>query len=135
LRAHVTFSNEGYLVVGVVRDSKHKQPEITDKRLVPPSRCELLLVRSFSVFGKNSRMGGSRSRTAVPRTLRDGRMVEAPTIGTKMLPSRDHGHLIDGSLSLDGFRRGWMATMAASAKPGSRRAFWQLRSWFGRRRD
>src|SRR5262249_8206529 len=33
-----------------------------------------------------------------------------PTIGAKISPSRD---LIDGSLSLDGFRSGWMAAMAA----------------------
>jgi hypothetical protein len=32
LLAHVTFSNEGYLVAGIVEDSKHKLPEITDKR-------------------------------------------------------------------------------------------------------
>jgi len=31
LLARVTFSNEGYLVTGVVEDSKHKLPEITDK--------------------------------------------------------------------------------------------------------
>jgi hypothetical protein len=31
LLARVTFSNEGYLVAGVVEDSKHKLPEITDK--------------------------------------------------------------------------------------------------------
>jgi hypothetical protein len=43
------------------------------------------------------------------------------TIGAKNVPSRDYGHLTDGSLfldgfrilSLDGFRNGWMAAMAA----------------------
>src|SRR5262249_54190016 len=34
--------------------------------LVPPSRCELLLVRSLSVFGKKSPTAGSRSRTVDP---------------------------------------------------------------------
>jgi hypothetical protein len=28
-------------------------------------------------------------------------MVEAPTVEVKIAPSRDHGHLIDGILSLD----------------------------------
>ena len=31
LLARVTFSNEGYLVAGIVEDSKHELPEITDK--------------------------------------------------------------------------------------------------------
>jgi hypothetical protein len=34
-------------------------------------------------------------------------------LGVKMLSSRDHRHLIDGSLPLNGFRGGWMAEMTA----------------------
>jgi hypothetical protein len=40
-------------------------------------------------------------------------MVEAPTIEVKIAPSRDHGHLIDGILSLDSRRVGWTASTAA----------------------
>jgi len=36
---------------------------------MPPSRCELILVNSLSVFGKKSRIGGSRLRTADPETF------------------------------------------------------------------
>jgi hypothetical protein len=36
-------------------------------------------------------------------------MVEAPpTIAAKIVPSRDRGHFIDGSLSLDRCRVGWI---------------------------
>jgi hypothetical protein len=70
-------------------------------------------VRSLSLFGKKSQMGGSRSRTAVP--WGPGRMVEALDnwVGAKIAPSRDHGHFIDGSLSLDSFRVGWMPVTTA----------------------
>jgi hypothetical protein len=42
-------------------------------------------------------------------------MVEAldDWVGTKIVPSRDHGHFIDGSLSLDSFRVGWMPVTTA----------------------
>jgi predicted naringenin-chalcone synthase len=40
-------------------------------------------------------------------------MVEAPTIGAKIVPSRDQGYLIDDGLSLDSFRVGCMAAAAA----------------------
>jgi len=33
----------------------------------------------FRLLEKKSQMGGSRSRTAVPETLRDGRMVGSPS--------------------------------------------------------
>ena len=55
-------------------------------------------------------------RSAVPETLRDGRWFDGrgpPTIGAKIVPSRDHAHLIDGSLSVDSFRVGRMAATAA----------------------
>ena len=41
--------------------------------LVFQARCELLLVKSLSAFGKKSPMGGSRLRTEVQETLRRGR--------------------------------------------------------------
>jgi hypothetical protein len=42
-------------------------------------------------------------------------MVEAldDWVGAKIVPSRDHRHFIDGSLSLDSFRVGCMAAAAA----------------------
>jgi hypothetical protein len=39
-----------------------------------------------------------------PVTEETFRTVEAPTIGGRKSPSRDHGHLIDGNLFLDSFR-------------------------------
>jgi hypothetical protein len=40
-------------------------------------------------------------------------MVEAPTIGAKIVPSRDYRHLIDGSLSvIAAVSGGWAATAA-----------------------
>jgi hypothetical protein len=46
-------------------------------------------------------MGGWRSLTVDPGTFSvfDGLMVEAPTTEAKIVPSRDHGHVIDRSLS------------------------------------
>ena len=38
----------------------------------------------------------SRSGTARPETLRDGRMVEPPAIRAKIVPSRDHGQTLFG---------------------------------------
>jgi hypothetical protein len=42
-------------------------------------------------------------------------MVEAldNQVGAKIVPSRDHGRFIDGSLSLDSERVRWMAAAAA----------------------
>ena len=77
-----------------------------------PHLSSLCRVRSLSVFGKNLQMGGSRSLTADPDTLPDGRMVEAPDDWGENVLTRSR-HLVDGSLSLDGFRSGWMAAMTA----------------------
>ena len=75
--------------------------------------------------------GYADGRDFAPRTQRrcgmvDNRMVRGPpTIGAKILPLTRSRHLIDGSLSLDGFRSGWIAAMAALANGRhSQRCLW-----------
>src|SRR5262249_19194786 len=69
-------------------------------------------------FGKNRRWRGAIFHAPGPETLRDGRrsMVgwfEAlDDCGENVALTRSR-HLIDGSLSLDGFRSGWTVAMAA----------------------
>src|SRR5215813_10454255 len=84
------------------------QTEQTFSGLCLKAGARRLWLDRFSVFDfflvqNLQRAGASRLRTADPKTLAMvvGRwsMVgwfEASTIGAKMLPSRDHGHFIDG---------------------------------------
>jgi hypothetical protein len=68
-----------------------------------------------SVFGKKSGWAGAIAHRG-PTDVADGRMVEAPDDWSENVPSRDHGHLIDGSVSPDSFRAGRMPTMADSGR-------------------
>jgi hypothetical protein len=96
-----------------------------------PSDAWRIFLRFQSVAGGRTRArtwDPARLPTADPETFAmvDDRWSDGSrpsTVGAKMLPSRDHRDLIDGSSSHDGFRSGWMAAMAALAISGRHHPF------------
>ena len=85
-----------------------REPSETLPKALRQSQAGPHGARSLIFWGKIAN-GGSRFSRDGPETLRDDRMVEAPDDWGGNVALTRSQHLIDGSLSLDGFRSGWMA--------------------------
>src|SRR5215831_9287213 len=87
-------------------------------RIMPPEESLLFALAShfsltYGIGVYKISSGRVASAHRGPGEIRDGRWFEALDDWGEHVARTRSRHLIDGSLSLDGFRSGWMAAMAA----------------------